>query len=139
MWGSGGQAYGEYLLPLAPTICRPLAMMFSEYSNNKQTKLTPRAKRSKHEPRMAKELGGPVASVVIAKLSDQFYFLFSPLLLLLLLLFRAAPAVYGGSQARGLIRATSCQPTPQPQQHRIQAASVTYTTAQGDAGPSPTE
>ena len=26
----------------------------------------------------------------------------------------------------------SCQPTPQPQQHRIQAASVTYTTAHGN-------
>jgi len=28
----------------------------------------------------------------------------------------------------------SCQPTPQPQQCNIQAASVTYTTAQGNAG-----
>ena len=28
----------------------------------------------------------------------------------------------------------SCQPTPQPQQHRIQASSATYTTAHGNAG-----
>ena len=37
-------------------------------------------------------------------------------------LFRATPAAYRGSQA-------SCQPMPQPQQHQIQVASVTHTTA----------
>ena len=61
----------------------------------------------------------------------------------------AAPAAYGGSQARGLIRAAATsirqshsnagseprlQPTPQPQQHTIQAACVTYTTAHGNTG-----
>ena len=68
-----------------------------------------------------------------------FIFLFT----YLFLLFRAAPAAYGGSQARDRIGATAaglhysqsnsgylCP--PQPQQHQIQAASVTYTTAPGN-------
>ena len=38
---------------------------------------------------------------------------------------------YGGSQAAW---SCSCWPTPQPQQCRIRAASVTYTTAQGNPG-----
>ena len=42
---------------------------------------------------------------------------------------------YGGSQARGRIGATSCWPTPQPQQRWIRATSATYTMAQGTAGP----
>ena len=42
-------------------------------------------------------------------------------------LFRAAPTAYGGSQARGQIRAT-----PQPQQHQIRAESVTHITAHGN-------
>ena len=42
--------------------------------------------------------------------------------------FRAAPVAYGSYQAKG-------QPIPQPQQHRIQAASVTYTTFQGKLDP----
>ena len=47
----------------------------------------------------------------------------------------AGPAAYGGSQARGLIGGSySCRPTPQPQQRGIQAKSVTYTTAHGNAG-----
>ena len=46
-------------------------------------------------------------------------------------LFRATPTACGGSQARGRIPG---QPTPQPQQHQIPAASVTYTTAHGNAG-----
>ena len=49
--------------------------------------------------------------------------------------FKAIPAAYGGSQARDQI-SYSCQPTPQSQQLRIQAASVTYTTAHGNAGSS---
>ena len=44
------------------------------------------------------------------------------------LLFRATPAVYGSSLARGRIRVASCWPTPEPQQHGIWAPSVTYTT-----------
>ena len=51
--------------------------------------------------------------------------------------FRAASMTqaYGGSQARGLIRATySCWSTPQPQQHHIRAAYSTYTTAHGNTG-----
>ena len=44
----------------------------------------------------------------------------------------AAPAAYGGSQARGLMGAV--RPSPEPQQCRIRAASATYTTAHGNAG-----
>ena len=33
-------------------------------------------------------------------------------------LFKAVPAAYGGSQARGSNRSYRCQPLPQPQQHR---------------------
>ena len=51
-----------------------------------------------------------------------FWFLF------LFCLFRAAPAAYGDSQAR--------EPTPQPQQRRIQATSATYTTALSNIGSS---
>ena len=46
-------------------------------------------------------------------------------------LFRAASMAYGGSQARGLIRATTAG---LPQQCQIQAASVTYTTAHSSTG-----
>jgi len=42
---------------------------------------------------------------------------------------------YGSSQTRGQIRASgSCWPMPQPQQHGVEAASVTYTTAHSHAG-----
>ena len=47
--------------------------------------------------------------------------------------FKAAPAAYGGSQARGSNQSFSCWPTPQPQQCRIQAVSVTDTTALGNS------
>ena len=47
---------------------------------------------------------------------------------------RAAPAAYGGSQARGRIRSCSHLPIPQPQQRWIRAASATYTTAHSNAG-----
>ena len=49
------------------------------------------------------------------------------------LAFRAIPMAYGGSQARGQIRA-SHWPTPQPQQRQIRATSGTYTTAPGNTG-----
>ena len=39
---------------------------------------------------------------------------------------RATPVVCRGSQARGSNGNYSCRPVPQPQQHHIQAASVTY-------------
>ena len=39
---------------------------------------------------------------------------------------------YGGSQARGQIGAAAAWPTPQPQQHGIQAASATYTTVHSE-------
>ena len=40
--------------------------------------------------------------------------------------FRAIPEAYGGSQARGSDRSCSCQPTPEPQQRQIWAASATH-------------
>ena len=46
-------------------------------------------------------------------------------------LFRAKPVANRGSQ--GLNRSCSCWPNPQPKQRRIQAASVTYPTAHGNA------
>ena len=49
-----------------------------------------------------------------------------------LFFFRALPAAYGGSQARGYNWNYSCQPTPQPQQCRIQATSAACTTAHGN-------
>ena len=50
-------------------------------------------------------------------------------------LFRAALVAYGTFQAGGRIgAAASCQPMPQPQQHRIRVVSVTYTAAQGNTG-----
>ena len=44
-------------------------------------------------------------------------------------LFKAAPVVYRGSQARGRIGAVATGLWPQPQQRQIQAAFATYTTA----------
>ena len=52
--------------------------------------------------------------------------------LFIYLIFRAAPAAYGSSQARGWIGATAGA-MPQSQQHRIWAESVTYTTAHSNA------
>ena len=50
--------------------------------------------------------------------------------------FRATPVAYGNTQARGLIGdvAAGLRPTPEPQQCRIQAASVTYSTAYSNTG-----
>ena len=61
--------------------------------------------------------------------TPDFIFIF---IFLFFLAFRATLMAYGSSQARGGIGATSCWPTPQPQQHRIQAESPTYTTAHGN-------
>ena len=46
---------------------------------------------------------------------------------------RAEDTAYGRSQARGRIRSYSRQPTPQPQQLKIQAESANYTTTHGNA------
>ena len=46
-----------------------------------------------------------------------------------LVIFRAAPMAYGGSQDRGQIGAASAGLHHSPQQHQIQATSVTCTTA----------
>ena len=46
--------------------------------------------------------------------------------------FRATPAAYRGSQARGSNQSCSCRPMPQSQQRGIWAASMTYTTAHGN-------
>ena len=53
-------------------------------------------------------------------------------ILFFFLLFRAAPAVYGDSQARGPIRAIAA--CLRHSQHWIQAKSVTYTTAHDNTG-----
>ena len=51
---------------------------------------------------------------------------------LFILLSMATTMAFGGSQARGPI-SYSRRPTPQPQQRGIRAASMTYTTAHGNA------
>ena len=47
---------------------------------------------------------------------------------------RAAPTAYGGSQARGLIRAVAAGLCQSHSNGQIQAASVTYTTAHSNTG-----
>ena len=54
------------------------------------------------------------------------------LLLFPFLIFSAVPMAHGSSQARGWIRAEA-EVEPQPWQHRIWAASVTYAAACGNA------
>ena len=51
-----------------------------------------------------------------------------------LFLFYGAPTTCEGSQAKESNQSCSCQPTPEPQQCCNWAASVTYTTAHGNAG-----
>ena len=64
-----------------------------------------------------------------------FWFLFFFFFFISFLLFRAAPIAYGGSQARGLIRAVAAGlHHSQPLQRQIQATSATYTTAHINAG-----
>ena len=48
---------------------------------------------------------------------------------------RATPMAYGGSQARGPIRAVATNIRQSPQQPGMQAASATYTTAHGNSDP----
>ena len=60
-------------------------------------------------------------------LSTFFFFFFFGLL-------RAAPAAYGGFQARGSNQSYSRWPMPQPQQCQIRATFATYTTTHGNAG-----
>ena len=57
---------------------------------------------------------------------NNFFFVFC--------LFRAIPVAYGASQARGSNWSCSCWLPPQPKQHGIWAASVTYSTAHLNAG-----
>ena len=52
------------------------------------------------------------------------------------LLFRATLVAHGSSQARGRNWSYSCQPIPQPQPCRIQAASVNHAAACSNAGSS---
>ena len=60
------------------------------------------------------------------RISWRFLFLF------LFLFFRAAPVLYGGSQAKGRIRATAAR-LHHSHSSQFQATSVTYTTAHGNA------
>ena len=62
---------------------------------------------------------------------QHFPFFFS----FFLFLFTATPEAYESSQVRDQISAAAAShPTSQPQQHQIQAASMTYTTACGNTG-----
>ena len=51
-----------------------------------------------------------------------------------LFFFRAAPMAYGSPQVKSQNQDCICQPTPQSQQCRIQAASATYTIAHRNTG-----
>ena len=67
-------------------------------------------------------------------LNVHFLFNFFGLFAFLVCLFRAAPAAFGGSQARSRIGAVASHwPTLQKQEHGIRAASVTDTTAHNNA------
>ena len=63
-------------------------------------------------------------------LAESFFFFFFFFFFGLL---RASPVAYGHSQARGLNRIHSHEPTPQPQQRQIGAASTIYTIAHSNA------
>ena len=98
--------------------------------------LTPRRKehscfwRQRDTKQHLKKLAGflPVyCSWLIPLCSITFFFPF------FFLLFRAILVARGGSQAR-VESKLCCQPTPQPQQCRIQAGSVTYTTTHSNTG-----
>ena len=67
-----------------------------------------------------------VPSIALPSILSFFLFSFCRL--------RAVLSAYGGSQASGEIGAVAAGLHPQPQQHSIQAASVTYTTAPGNSG-----
>ena len=60
---------------------------------------------------------------LLESINDFFFFVF----------FRVTPMAYGDSQARGIIRAVAGQPTPELQQRGIRAATLTFTTAHGNA------
>ena len=69
----------------------------------------------------------PKPKTITDRKVDFFFFFFC--------LFRAVPTAYGSSQARGSNQSCTCRPTPQLQQHQIQALSVTYTTAHSNTRP----
>ena len=80
---------------------------------------------------MQNKLKQQCSTYIVKIYMDQPQILF--FLFLFFCFFRVAPVAYEGSQARGSNRSHFCQPTPQPQQRQIQAASATYTTAYGNA------
>ena len=59
-----------------------------------------------------------------SRTSQLFFFLF----------LTATPMAYGSSQPRGSYQSCSCLPTPQSQQHQIQATSATHMAACSNAG-----
>ena len=66
---------------------------------------------------------------MFSNLSRKYFFFF----FFFFLLFRGHHSIWR-FPGQGLNWSCSCWPTPQPQQHRIWAASSTYTTAHGNAG-----
>ena len=73
-------------------------------------------------------------SIVWVLFSFYFLLLFSfSFLSFFICFFRASPAAYGSSQARGQSRSCGCLPMPQLQQCQIWATSVTYTEACSNA------
>ena len=70
---------------------------------------------------------------VTTTLTDAFYDIYMSIYIYICF-YRAAPAAYGSSWARGSNWSRSCWPVPQPQQRQIWAASAIYTTAHGNTG-----
>ena len=77
-----------------------------------------------------------------------YYYYYIVIIIIIILPFRAAPAAFGGSQARGQIRATatglhqSHWPTPEPQQCQIRATATglhqSHSNVGSEAGLQPT-
>jgi len=72
-----------------------------------------------------------ISKIKNGRIGESIPFLFFFFFFFFFLLFRATPTAYGNSQARGQTRAAAIR---LHHQRQIQAMSVTYTTAHGNAG-----
>jgi len=70
-------------------------------------------------PKTKMEISLANVNVSYKRVPPTWFSEFFPCLLFLFFFFRATPAAYGSSQARGQIQSCSCRPTPQPHHHRI--------------------